>query len=89
MKWMHSYSIKGFAGERPEYKIGCDCRKPKPGLLLQATEKYNIDLSASWIIGDSDSDAKAGEAAGCRTVKLDSGVTLREAVKAILAEEDI
>ncbi len=76
---------KGFAGERPEYKTECDCRKPKPGLLLQAAEKYNIDLAASWMIGDSDSDVQAGEAAGCRTVKLADGMALPEAVKAILA----
>ena len=76
---------KGFAGERPEYKTECDCRKPKPGLLLQAAEKYNIDLAASWMIGDSDSDVQAGEAAGCRTVKLADGMALPEAVIAILA----
>lgn len=80
---------RGFAGERPEYKIECDCRKPKPGLLLQAAEKYNIDLAASWMIGDADSDVMAGEAAGCRTVKLDGAMTLTEAVKTILAGEYI
>ena len=79
---------KGFAGERPEYKIDCSCRKPKPGLLLQAAEKYNIDLASSWMIGDSDSDIAAGEAAGCRTVRLGEGSTLSDAVNAILAEED-
>jgi len=56
---------KGFAGERVEYKIDCDCRKPKPGLLVKAAEKYNIDLSESYMVGDTDSDMKAGEAAGC------------------------
>ena len=76
---------RGFAGERPEYKIDCDCRKPKPGLLLQAAEKYNIDLAESWMVGDSDSDIQAGEAAGCRTVKLGGGMTLLDAVKVILA----
>lgn len=61
---------RGFEGERIEYKIECSCRKPKPGLILQAAEKYNIDLSQSWMIGDSDNDIKAGEAAGCRTLKI-------------------
>lgn len=56
---------RGFPGERPEYKINCDCRKPKPGLLLKASEKYNIDLSKSWMIGDSESDLLAGQAANC------------------------
>ncbi len=59
---------RGFEGERVEYKIECDCRKPKPGLLLKAAQKYNIDLKASWMVGDSLSDMKAGETAGCRTV---------------------
>lgn len=57
---------KGFEGERPEYKIDCDCRKPKPGLLLQAAKDFNIDLSQSIMIGDSDRDVEAGEAAGCK-----------------------
>jgi D-glycero-D-manno-heptose 1,7-bisphosphate phosphatase len=61
---------RGFAGERVEYKIECACRKPKPGLLLQAAEHYNIDLSKSYMIGDSDRDIGAGEAAGCQTIKI-------------------
>ncbi len=55
----------GFAGERPEYKIQCGCRKPKPGLILRAAEDFNIDLSKSYMVGDSDGDMKAGIAAGC------------------------
>ena len=61
---------RGFAGERPEYKLDCDCRKPKPGLLLQAAEKYNIDLAQSWMVGDSERDIKAGLAAGCRVAAV-------------------
>ena len=57
---------KGFDGERPEYKFDCDCRKPKPGLLLQAAKDYNIDLSQSYMIGDSERDVEAGKAAGCK-----------------------
>ena len=56
---------KGFEGERPEYKFDCECRKPKPGLLLQAAKDFNIDLSQSIMIGDSENDVKAGENAGC------------------------
>lgn len=56
---------KGFEGERPEYKIDCNCRKPKPGLLLQAAKDFNIDLSQSIMIGDSDRDVEAGKATGC------------------------
>jgi len=61
---------KGFEGEIPELKIDCDCRKPKPGMLLQAAEDFNIDLSKSLIIGDSNSDIEAGNAAGCKTYKI-------------------
>ena len=56
---------KGFEGERLEYKFDCDCRKPKPGLLLQAAKDYNIDMSQSVMIGDSDRDVEAGKNAGC------------------------
>ena len=58
---------KGYEGEIPELKIECDCRKPKPGMLLRAADDFNIDLSQSWMIGDSDNDILAGKAAGCKT----------------------
>lgn len=58
---------KGYKGERPEYKIECECRKPKPGMLLKAAEDFNIDLSRSWIVGDGKNDILAGIAAGCQT----------------------
>lgn len=61
---------KGYEGERVEYKIECDCRKPKPGMLLKAAEDFNIDLSQSWMIGDSENDIVAGNAAGCKTVLI-------------------
>lgn len=60
------HTDKGFSGERPEYKCDCDCRKPKPGLLLQAAKDFNIDLSQSYMIGDSDRDVKAGKNAGVK-----------------------
>lgn len=56
----------GFAGEVSEYKIRCGCRKPEPGMLLKAAERYHIDLSVSWMVGDSASDMEAGRRAGCR-----------------------
>lgn len=64
---------KGFEGERSEYKIKCDCRKPKPGLLLEAAADFNIDLTESWMVGDSKIDIGAGIAAGCKTVLISSG----------------
>ena len=48
----------------------CDCRKPQPGLLLRAARRHDLDLAASWMIGDSDKDVEAGRAAGCRTAFL-------------------
>ena len=61
---------KGYEGERPELKIECDCRKPKPGMLFKAAEDFNIDLSQSWMIGDGENDVKAGINAGCKAVLL-------------------
>lgn len=61
---------KGFEGEHIEYKIVCDCRKPKPGMLLQAAEEYNIDLSQSYMVGDSYRDVEAGLAAGCTPIYI-------------------
>lgn len=49
----------------------CDCRKPKPGMLLKAAEACGIDLAASYMVGDRASDVAAGEAAGCTTVFID------------------
>ena len=57
---------KGFEGERPEYKFDCECRKPKPGLLLQAAKYFNIDMFQSFMIGDSENDVHAGIKAGCK-----------------------
>ena len=61
---------KGYEGERPELKFDCDCRKPKPGMLLKAALDFNIDLAQSWMIGDGENDVKAGQNAGCRTALI-------------------
>lgn len=61
---------KGFDGELPELKFDCDCRKPKPGMLYKAAEDFNIDLSQSWMIGDSENDMLAGQNAGCKTALI-------------------
>ncbi len=63
---------KGFAGEIPALKIVCECRKPKPGMLINAAKDFNIDLSKSWMIGDGENDIKAGLSAGCRTIRLNN-----------------
>ena len=54
----------------PEYRVRCDCRKPRPGSLLRAAEEHGLDLAASFLIGDRVTDIAAGAAAGCRTVLL-------------------
>lgn len=64
---------KGYEGEIPELKIDCNCRKPKPGLILRAARDYNIDLQRSYMVGDSDSDVLAGINAGCHTAILGDG----------------
>jgi D-glycero-D-manno-heptose 1,7-bisphosphate phosphatase len=50
---------------------GCDCRKPKPGMLLAGAEEFNVDLQRSYMIGDRRSDVEAGIAAGSRTIFID------------------
>ncbi len=49
----------------------CDCRKPRPGLILQAAEKYEIDLTKSYMVGDRWKDIEAGKRAGCKTIFID------------------
>jgi D,D-heptose 1,7-bisphosphate phosphatase len=72
---------KGFPGERAEYKLDCGCRKPKPGMILQAAKDFNIDVSESFMIGDSDRDIEAGKAAGCKASFL---VTEAEPIGAVV-----
>lgn len=55
------------------YKVACKCRKPEPGLLYQAARDLDIDLRASYMIGDKLSDIQAGQAAGCRTILVRTG----------------
>lgn len=64
------HTDKGFDGEIEELKINCECRKPKPGMLLKAAKEFNIDLSKSWMIGDEENDVKAGTVAGCHTAYI-------------------
>lgn len=64
---------KGFEGEVKELKIDCDCRKPKIGLIKKAQEKYNIDLSKSYFVGDSTMDIQTGVNAGMKTILVQTG----------------
>jgi len=52
------------------YRVNCDCRKPKPGLLLRAAKDLKLDLSRCYIVGDSLTDVKAGRAVGCRSILI-------------------
>lgn len=54
------------------YRVDCECRKPKPGLLLKAARDLDVNLSESYIVGDSLTDIKAGKAVGCRTLLIGS-----------------
>jgi D-glycero-D-manno-heptose 1,7-bisphosphate phosphatase len=56
-----------------EFRQDCDCRKPRPGMLRRAARELDLDLAASWMIGDRASDLEAGAAAGCRTVLVRTG----------------
>jgi D-glycero-D-manno-heptose 1,7-bisphosphate phosphatase len=51
----------------------CDCRKPRPGMLLRAARELDVDLARSWMVGDRWRDVDCGHAAGCRTVFIDRG----------------
>lgn len=64
---------KGFAGERPELKISCECRKPKPGMVLQAVRDLNIDLAQSFLIGDTTTDLQTARNAGVKSILVRTG----------------
>jgi D-glycero-D-manno-heptose 1,7-bisphosphate phosphatase len=72
-------------GIREEYREVCDCRKPKPGLILRAAKDHDISLAESFFVGDGLIDVNAGRAAGCKTVLVAStnGFLLR-----LLSEQD-
>jgi D-glycero-D-manno-heptose 1,7-bisphosphate phosphatase len=60
-------------GSVPRYTAQCTCRKPEPGMILQAADELRLDLGESWLIGDILDDVEAGNRAGCRTVLIDNG----------------
>ena len=64
---------KGFPGERAELKINCDCRKPGPGMLLQAQRDLNIDFAQSWMIGDTTIDVQTARHAGVKSILVRTG----------------
>jgi D,D-heptose 1,7-bisphosphate phosphatase len=56
-----------------KYRTACSCRKPAPGMLLQADNEFGIDFASSYLIGDKRSDIMAGKTAGCKTVLVETG----------------
>jgi histidinol phosphatase-like enzyme len=69
---------KGFEGERLELKFVCECRKPGDGMVLQAERELNLDLSASWLIGDRTGDVQTAHNCGMRAVLLRTGIGGRD-----------
>ena len=69
---------KGFPGERPELKIDCDCRKPKTGMIQKAVAELNIDLSQSWLIGDTTTDMQTAKNAGVKSILVRTGSAGRD-----------
>ena len=70
---------KGFAGERADLKIDCACRKPKPGMVLQAAKDLNIDLAQSWLIGDTTTDLQTARNAGVKSILVRTGYAGKDA----------
>jgi histidinol-phosphate phosphatase family protein len=64
---------KGFPGERQDLKIKCDCRKPKIGMVRRAVAELNIDLPASWLIGDTSTDLQTARNAGLKSILVRTG----------------
>ena len=72
-----------YCPHHPDFTGDCDCRKPKPGLLLQGIEKYNIDPAQSYFIGDRDRDVIAGTAAGVKGILIDSDQPISSVLRLI------
>lgn len=63
----------GYPGENKEFKIDCNCRKPKPGMINRAVKEYNVDVESSWFIGDTTTDIQTGINAGLKTALVRTG----------------
>jgi len=64
---------KGYPEENSEFKIDCDCRKPKTGMISKAVKEYNVDIESSWFIGDMTTDIQTGKNAGVKTILVRTG----------------
>ncbi|MFX1239739.1 MAG: D-glycero-beta-D-manno-heptose 1,7-bisphosphate 7-phosphatase [Promethearchaeota archaeon] len=70
-----------YCPHHPKFTGSCDCRKPNPGMILKAQSKYKIDLSESYMVGDTINDIQTGKAANCRTVLVLTGYGKKEKKK--------
>jgi D-glycero-D-manno-heptose 1,7-bisphosphate phosphatase len=70
-------------GVVPDLSGPCDCRKPAPGMLLDAARALAIDLSVSWMVGDTDADIAAGKAAGCMTLLIRHPGSIHKRLQAV------
>ena len=77
---------KGYEGENVFYKIDCECRKPKTGMIEKLAKLYNIDLARSWIIGDTTVDIMTGKNAGLHTILIKTGMAGKDGKYDILAD---
>jgi len=86
---IHNTSFDGvyFCPHTPNQN--CNCRKPKPGLIIQAVNDFKIEISKSFMIGDSKTDIQAAENAGCKGILLKKNQTLLEAVVDLFESEKI
>jgi histidinol-phosphate phosphatase family protein len=71
--WCPHHPEKGFSGERPELKIDCQCRKPRPGMVRKAASDLNLDLPQCWFIGDTTTDLETARNAGVKSVLVRTG----------------
>lgn len=72
--------------QRADLAVDCECRKPKPGLILRAAEDFGLDLASSWMVGDTWRDVQAGQAAGVKTIKLPASDSLDDVRPARIAD---
>lgn len=71
----------------PEYRVACNCRKPRSGMLLRAAQELDLDLGASYMVGDRISDIIAGQRAGCRTILVQTGMHTAKPIESVDALE--
>ena len=69
---------RGYPGENPDFKVDCDCRKPKTGMISKAVKEYNVDVESSWVIGDRTTDIQTGKNAGIKTMLVRTGKAGRD-----------